>query len=293
MKDLIIDSKYVGVPWKQVIKEVTWRMTTNYAAAIGDENPLYFDDESEEGLLTHPMFAVTLGWPLAQKIKDYIDLPYSDEALARNVHYTEYLDLRKPIKPGDKVKICSDIAAAVPHRSGTEVVFRFKVTDMEGAIYHIEHMGVMLRGVSCPDGGKGEADLPARLRARSYQAAWSSDVKIAKTLPYVYDGCTDIVFDIHTSPAYAHSVGLPDIVVQGTASLALSVREIVSKELGGDPRGICAIGARFTGMVFAGNTVSVELLERREAPDGTELFFRTINKDTGKVAVSDGYIRMR
>ena len=137
-----------------------------------------------------------------------------------------------------------------------------------------------------------EADLPARPRARSDQAAWSSDVKIAKTLPYVYDGCTDIVFDIHTSPAYAHSVGLPDIVVQGTASLALSVREIVSKELGGDPRGICAIGARFTGMVFAGNTVSVELLERREAPDGTELFFRTINKDTGKVAVSDGYIKI-
>ena len=183
MNDLIIDSKYVGVPWKQVIKEVTWRMTTNYAAAIGDENLLYFDDESE-------------------------------------------------------------------------------------------------------------ADLPARSRAGSDQAVWSSEVKIAKTLPYVYDGCTDIVFEIHTSPAYAHSVGLPDIVVQGTASLALSVREIVSKELGGDPRGICAIGARFTGMVFAGNTVSVELLERREAPAGTELFFRTKNKDTGKVAVSDGYIKI-
>ena len=100
MNELIIDSKYVGVPWKQVIKEVTWRMTTNYAAAIGDENLLYFDDESE-------------------------------------------------------------------------------------------------------------ADLPARPRERSDQAAWSSDVEIAKTLPYVYDGCTDIVFDIHTSPAYAHSVGLP------------------------------------------------------------------------------------
>ncbi len=44
-------------------------------------------------------------------------------------------------------------------------------------------------------------------------------------------------------------------------------------------------------MVFAGNSISVELLERRESGARTELFFRTVNKDTGKTAVSDGYIK--
>ena len=42
---------------------VHWRDTMNYAAAIFDDNPLYFDDEQDGGVLVHPMFSVGVTWP--------------------------------------------------------------------------------------------------------------------------------------------------------------------------------------------------------------------------------------
>ena len=46
-KKLVIDSQYVGEPWPVVKRRVTWHQTTDYAAVIGDMNPLYVDDERD------------------------------------------------------------------------------------------------------------------------------------------------------------------------------------------------------------------------------------------------------
>jgi hypothetical protein len=48
--------------------------------------------------------------------------------------------------------------------------------------------------------------------------------------PYVYDGCTNIYFPIHTSVGFARMVGLPDIILQGTATLAYAARELADRE---------------------------------------------------------------
>lgn len=86
-KKLTIDSQLVGIPWRKAYKHIGWRQTTNYAAATHDMNPMYIDDEREEGIMAPPMFAVTLGWPIGRNIRDYIDVPYDQEALNRDVHY--------------------------------------------------------------------------------------------------------------------------------------------------------------------------------------------------------------
>ena len=40
-----IDSSYVGMTLKDYFTVIDWRTMMNYAAAIDDDNPLYFDDE--------------------------------------------------------------------------------------------------------------------------------------------------------------------------------------------------------------------------------------------------------
>lgn len=49
--------------------------------------------------------------------------------------------------------------------------------------------------------------------------------------------CTAAIhFPIHTSPRYAKRVGLDGIILQGTATSTLAVRELVACEAAGDPR---------------------------------------------------------
>ena len=46
-----INSVYVGTTLKPYHGIVQWRDTMNYAAALSDDNPYYFDDERPDALL--------------------------------------------------------------------------------------------------------------------------------------------------------------------------------------------------------------------------------------------------
>lgn len=291
MSGLIIDSKFVGVPWKEDIKEITWRDTTNYAASLEDMNPYYFDDEREGGIHASPMFPVSLCWRiiLAGR-KNYIDMPYPQEVWDQLMHYTEFIEFHRLIQPDTKVRIKTEIAAMLPQRAGTQIVHKLVVEDLDGNPYHTEWVGSMLRGVECPDGGKGA--LPKYQQTKyTGNALWESPVFASQSLPYVYDGCNELTFAIHTSPKFAHSVGLPTNVLHGSANLALGIREVINKELGGDPRRVKALAGKFTAMVFANNNLRVQLFERKVTGDIVELYWQLLNETTGKVAVTYGYVK--
>jgi acyl dehydratase len=110
--------------------------------------------------------------------------------------------------------------------------------------------------------------------------------------PFIYDGCTGIHFPIHTSVKFARAVGLPDIIHQGTATLALAVREVINREVGGDPRTVRSIAGRFTGMVISGSEIRIQLAGRETGRGGDHLFFHVLNQE-GKKAISEGVITLQ
>ena len=65
---------------------------------------------------------------------------------------------------------------------------------------------------------------------------WSTEVPISSTLAHVYTECARIWNPIHTDRAVARAAGLPDIILHGTATLALAI----SQTLRHDPRGPAA-----------------------------------------------------
>lgn len=295
---------------------MTWRHTTNFAASVGDMNPLYLDDRRPEGIIAPPVFAFALTWPILSRIYDYVALPYPPEIMSTIVHYTEHIDYVRPLRPGDEVSIIGEVAAVVPHRSGTHVVFKLPVTDLEGRPFHTEWIGAMLRGVRCADAGRGLENLPvvpdvpaaaAPVTPVTPAAApaggtplWEVPVHIGEEAPYVYDGCTDLVFAIHTSPAFAEMVGLPGIILHGTATLSHAVRELVNREAGADPTRLEVLSARFRAMVRPGTDIRIQLVAKNQGPgtlvDGetgpTHLHFQVLNAD-GREAISRGYARLR
>ena len=285
-----ISSNYVGTLLQIHRTTVQWRDAMNYAAAIHDDNAYYFDDERQGGIIAPPMFAVAATWPMIEDLPAFIDADdFPEEVLLTLVHYTEHIRFHRPMIPGQSLSIQGRVAAILPHRAGTRIVTCFEARDQRNQPVFTEYMGGMLRGVQATDGARGADALPA-VPDREPQAKlrWELGVWIDPMLPFVYDGCTNIVFPIHTSKKFARQVGLPGIILQGTATLALAVRELISREAAGNPLKLKEVYCRFTGMVMPGSEIKLKVYASKDEGQVGNLYFDVINQE-GQKAISHGY----
>ncbi len=288
-----IDTKIVGTSLKEHSYNIEWRNTMNFAAAIDDNNPVYFDDEREEGIFAHPMFPVTTTWPIFSNLPDFViggNFPF--ELMMTVVHYSEYLILHRLLKPEEKIKLKGKIAAIIPHRAGTHIIACVKATDKQNDLIFTEYIGGMLRGVESIGSGKGYDQIPT---IPQYQGdniqKWRETISIDPLRPFIYDGCTNISFPIHTSKQFAHLVGLPDIILHGTATLSYAVKTLINREVGGNPQKVKEIACKFTGIVLPGTNIEIVLQEKLAGKNGIELFFDVYNENN-KRAIRNGYIKI-
>ncbi len=287
-----VTSDVVGIKFKPYRTEITQRMINNYAAAVFDSNPVYLDDRRKEGLIAPPTLAAAVTWPIIANIYDYADLGFPPEALFRIVHYSERLLIHRHLVPGDRITIEGEVAAVIPEKRGTHVVFKLPAVDRKGEPLFTEYVGGMMRGVECADKGRGAENIPALPRAQKGEPLWEVSIPVRREDCYIYEGCADVPFPIHTSPAFAESVGLPDIIYFGIATLARAISELVNRDLEGEPSKICELSCLFRGMVLPESVVRVQLLQKEEAEPCGRLLFRVLNKD-GKEAVSGGQLLFR
>jgi len=278
-----INPNLVGTRLKPYHAQIHWRDTMNYAAAIFDSNPLFFDDEQDGGVWVHPMFSVAITWPIVEHLSQYLDtadIPL--EILLTQVHYTEHLIFHRRIRPDDKLTIRGKIAAILPHRAGTHIVVRFQAYDQSHELVFTEFNGAMLRGVQCGGAGQKDKDYPVIPDDRDVQRLqWEKRITIDPLLPFIYDGCSNIVFPIHTSKKFAHQVGLPENILQGTATLALAVRELIKREAESRPWRLKEIYCRFSGMVFPGSDITLQVYEA--SPISGRSYFDVLNQKGEKV----------
>lgn len=287
-----IDSNVVGAKLRGLEREINWRQTTNYAAAIGDMNPVYMDDRRSGGIFAPPMFAVAVTWPMVADLSGQLEGRIRPEILNTMVHAGEHIIFHRLIRPNDRLLLSGEVAAVIPGRSGTLVFVRIVAVDKKGEPVFTEYTGAMLRGVKCLDGGACMENMPTTAEfVPQAELIWESESHISRQAPYVYDACSDIVFPIHTSPAFAAFVGLPGIILQGTATLAMAARDLVDRECGGDPGLLKELACRFTGMVLPDQSLRVQLLQKEEAGRDTNLRFRVLNvKD--EEALGSGFMKL-
>ncbi|MBL4657200.1 MAG: MaoC family dehydratase N-terminal domain-containing protein [Flavobacteriales bacterium] len=286
-----VSSDLVGIKTKPFKVKVTRRHSTNYAAAIGDLNPLYFDNVNNDVLVSHPVFAVALSWELNSNLNKYVDYPMEREVIERLVHQSEQMEIKRLFQVGEEVSIEGEVIAVMPHDMGTKIVIRFDYMDSESELILREHTGGLIFGMTCSDEGKGKENVPISERvelADGEKPIWEKELFIDRNLPYLYDGCANISAAIHTSPKFATSLGLPDIILHGTASLALSVKELTTHyKL--DPRKISALGAKFTGMIVPGNNITLTVLRLDETDKELVIDFEVMNTN-GEPALRGGRI---
>ncbi|MBW2369515.1 MAG: MaoC family dehydratase [Deltaproteobacteria bacterium] len=284
-----ISSQCVGTRLPDYHLEISARQIMNFAAALEDVNPYFFDDKRSEGIVAPPMMAVSLTWQVASRLPEYLEGDVFPPGTFRTqMQYAENLDFHRLIKPGDKITIKSEMTAVFPHRLGSLVVFRFRASDQQKRTVFTNCPVGFLKGVMCIDEGRSLPDvnpnpLAPGLKSVRNKPQWQAPVQISPFAPYIYDGCADMSFPVHTSIAYAHNVGLPNIIVPGTLVLGFSIREILRREADQNPTLLKRVCCRFPRPVEPGTQVVVRVLEKKKENGSQHVSFDVINSDESHV----------
>ena len=280
-----ISTQIVGTKSKPYQFPVSDRQISNYAASIFDENEIYYKTEQGKEMVAHPLFPVRISWKIIEKIHQQWETDLPGNILDNLVHQSEYLEIHRLLKPDDKLSITGEIIALLPHKRGSKITIKFDYHDQNNQKVLTEFLGAIIFGCKCSDPGKTSQVLPVTAKIEEDLPIWEEKMAVSRVAPFLYDGCNEIVYPIHTDQGYARSMGLPDIILQGTATLAMSASALIRKELNNNPRRVKVVSGKFTGIVVPPNQLSVRLLKKSEQ----EIYFDVSDQDDNFV-LRGGYI---
>jgi acyl dehydratase len=300
-----LPSDHVGATVGPLVQNIDARWLMAYAAALDDTRPEYLDTTRPGGVIGHPLFPVCYEWPLAVELREAM----SPEVAVRSVHATHDLRVSRPVRAGDRLRTTAAVTSAEARSPGAYVVTRFDTIDASGEHVSTTEYGSIYRGVACePRTAAAESsaflrshdrldlgrltdeqrapELAASARHAPTQPDWSVTVPVAAGLAHTYTECARIWNPIHTDKAVAQSAGLPDIILHGTATLALAVSTVLRHAAPDGIGRVSRIACRFTGMVRLPSSITVEGWAEPDA-ECRAIGFHVVVAD-GRAALSHG-----
>lgn len=269
--------------------DARWSMA--YAAALGEFSPCYMDTRDPGHLVAHPMFPVCFEWPVVTSVRlDGVSLAEA----RRGVHSSHDLVLARPIRPPQRLTTRATVVCVRRTSAGAHQVTRMETTDASGALVCTTHYGVIYRGVEVDGPDKTIGSLPEPMVAahKPAEPVFEDVIHVGAGLAHIYTECARIWNPIHTDIKVAQDAGLPDIILHGTATLALAVSRIVAIHADGDPCAVTRIAGRFKAMVMMPSDITLRVFSRERHGGGHTVFFDVLN-GKGETAISDGAVALR
>jgi acyl dehydratase len=218
-------------------QQVDARWLMAYSAGLGERE------------FPHPLFPVCYEWPATRQLREHAGLVPID---ARLVHAQHDLTIHRAPRE-EKLFITGKVVAALQRKPGTLVVYRFETRDAKDERVSTTDFSALYRDAMLDGGDRALA--PTEDPPRHEQELNSvGEIAISATAAHVYTECARIWNPIHTDVAYARAAGLPDIILHGTATLALSVSKVLTSF---GLKQVQRIRCRFAGMVTMPSTLAV------------------------------------
>ena len=280
VRQLALDASIVGEETGPVEQTLDARWLMAYSAGLGETDARYYDTAAAQGVIAHPLFPVCYEWPLAQPLRELAALK---PLFPRLLHAQHDLAIHRPLRAGETVRTLGRIAAVAQRRPGAFVVFRFETRGVAGELVTVSDFGALYRGVRVEGADRLPAGGLEAPPAHRDSLPRGGEIAVAATAAHVYSECARIWNPIHTDVAYARAAGLPDIILHGTATLALSLSRVL------DSCGMTAgqarrVRCRFSGMVTMPSTLTVHA---SHGDDG--IAFETRNAG-GEAVIQRGWI---
>ncbi len=287
-----IDSALVGSSTSVHRHDVDARWTMAFSAALGDTGPHYLDTTAE--VVAHPLFTIAPEWAVHLEGRDQLAANglTPDERL-RSVHATHDCHVHRLVRPGDRLDTRATVVLAQERRPGAYVVTRLETTDADGEPVCTTYQASVYRGVELEGGDRvhgGPPPPPAAAAANGGAPPLAElPVPVPANLAHVYSECARIWNPIHTDVEVARRMGLPDIILHGSATLALAVSRIVDYAAGGDPSPVRRLGGMFRGMVLMPSEIRVRVLADEMADEGRVVAWDVLNAE-GQPAITKGFV---
>lgn len=282
-----LDSAIVGQQIEAITHSVDARWIMAYAAALDDYNPLYFHTH-EHTVSAHPVFPVCVEWPVILNTRALAGSQTLTVAeAARGVHATHDLHILRPIRADDVLSTHATMVEVKAIKPGAAYTMRLDTHDQQGALVARTYQLGIYRGVEVTGGDRREGDIPSapeRLDLSSVATSAVQQIPIRQGLAHTYTECARIWNPIHTDTKIALDAGLPDIILHGTATLALAITAVVNRYADGNPGRVKRLGGRFAAMVEMPSNITLRSAERQ----GTVTF--AVDNAAGDAAISGGYV---
>ena len=284
-KRISISNEVVNTKVKDIDFFVDGEMINNYTQAVKNkENEV---DKYGKNTTAHPLFYTRISWNIIENLNKHLDKPINEAILTKIIHQSEYIEFYEELKPETKLTVKPKIWNIKKHKKGTKLLLKLDYYS-DNKLLATEYSEGLLFGIKLIGKNKQIGELP-KFYKTGEESVWENTLEIDKDLPYFYADKTKINADIHTNPKFAKSIGLPDIILQGTCSLAKSVNTIINNNLKDEKLKIKSISAKFTGMTVTPNNITVKINSKNKE----QILFSVYNNKKeaviqgGEIRVSD------
>lgn len=282
----------VGVRTIATTTLLSARFLMGYAAAIGDSNPIYYDDTAEGGVAAHPGICFSLQW----KSRFKPDRTLNTRAAPFAVHASTDLRIHRPFRMGDAITTQGGVVAMHQIPPGVFAIDRYQMTDSMGRLVaELDYNGIT-RGATLDTSrtsvAEADADIlpqPVPGQALPAQPTWSQAIPITAYAAQQYTECAQIYNPIHTEPSVALAAGLPDIILHGSATQSMALSSIVDREFAGDAQRLTRVCGQLRAMVLMDSHIQVDCLGIELQSMGKVVFYQVRNAQ-GQLAIANGVI---
>jgi acyl dehydratase len=182
-----------------------------------------------------------------------LDLPGCDINLAQVVHGSQAVSVTGPI-PTSGSAVVSTRITDVWDKGKAAVIWQEGVaTSDAGEELWTTRSSIFVRGEGGWGGERGASE-PVPIPDREPDA--DSTYAVTPQQAMLYRLCGDRN-PLHSDPDFAKAAGFPAPILHGLCSYGIVLRELTDAFLGGDATKVEAFGAKFTGVVFPGETIRV------------------------------------
>ena len=218
-----LSTDIIGEQTQTVEHQVDARWLMAYAASLGDLNTHYMD--TTKAIAGHPVFPVCLEWPSILETRQLAGSDsLTDTESAMGVHAAHDLHIYRPISADETLHTKATVVDVQSIRPGAASVMRLDTWDEQDELVCQTYQTSIYRGVEVTRSGNSLAIMTPTLpaHATAFELAKTVTITVDGGLAHSYSECAHIWNPIHTDKAVALAAGLPDIILHGTATLALA-----------------------------------------------------------------------
>lgn len=241
------------------------RWVSNYAASVGDINPVYYDNRGPVPMPAHPAYVSHLEWDAIGSLHETQLTALTPDERVRGVHVANSTQLHRALVAGDVLQSRAQVVGVQRHRAGASMMLRIDTVDAQEKAVATSYTSTIFRGVEMlgdnvppPSAGLPGADANTTIDSGA-QPRRSDAIAITQLAPYVFSECARDYGAIHTDMKIADLAGLPGLILHGTGTIAYVMSSIVNHEAAGDPRAVRGFAVRLAGMVLCPSAMTLRV----------------------------------